>query len=109
MVVPKSILERTRTNIQRESPRLLRQVVKRYVGKRAQPNQTTGKITMTFPTSTVPEIQKRINRASEIFATLDEETIFWLKWQHACTLAAKERLNNGSFSDKSGSLQGEEK
>lgn len=62
---------------------------------------------MTFPKSNIAEVQKRINRASEIFATLDEETIFWLKWQHACTMAAKERLNGGSFSAKSGSLQGE--
>lgn len=52
---------------------------------------------MKFPTSTVPELQRRIDRATELFEAQDEEKIFWLRWQLALTDAAKERLSMRTY------------
>lgn len=46
---------------------------------------------MTHPISDNPEIQRRINRAKELFQLQTEDEIFWMRYQAACTAAAKER------------------
>ena len=53
---------------------------------------------MNPPKSNIPEIQRRIDRASELMLLQTEEEIYWLRFQAACTQAAKERRgDNVSF------------
>lgn len=52
---------------------------------------------MNKPTSNIPEIQKRIDRVSEIFARQSEEDIFWLRWQGAIITANQERIKSINF------------
>jgi len=50
------------------------------------------------PSSNIPYIQSKIDRATELMQLQTEEEIYWLRFQAACTAAAKERRgDNVSF------------
>jgi len=60
---------------------------------------------MKVPTSNIPEVQRRIDRAVELMQLQTEDEIFWMRFQAACKAQNLERLNNRDYKAKNEGLK----